>query len=61
MTTDNLTEEQRIERRRAFYAKVAEGLWKTMQSYPLQADLPKSHPDDYDGGRYDFYTTRGVK
>jgi hypothetical protein len=49
------------EERREFYKQVTEQLWKTMQSYPLQADLPKLHSDDYDGGRYDFYTTRGVK
>ena len=61
MTDDNLTEEERIERRRAFYAQVTERLWERMKTCPMQPDLEPVHPDDYDGGRFDYYSTRGVK
>jgi len=61
MTNDNLTDEQRIERRRAFYAQVTEQLWDRMKTYPIQPDLALVRSDDYDGGRFDYLTSRGVK
>jgi hypothetical protein len=48
------------EERREFYKRVTESLMELMKSSPLQADVDVED-DDYDGGRYDFYTTRGVK
>ena len=60
MTNDNLTDEQRIERRREFYKGVTERLMERMKNEGLDADVDVAD-DDYDGGRYDFYTTRGVK
>lgn len=51
-----LTAEERLE----FYKRVNESLMELMKSSPLQADVDVAD-DDYDGGRYDFYTTRGVK
>ena len=48
------------EERREFYNRVTESLMERMKSSPLQPDVDVAD-DDYDGGRYDFYTTRGVK
>ena len=48
------------EERREFYKRVTESLMEIMKTSPLQADVDVAD-DDYDGGRYDFYTTRGVK
>lgn len=50
-----------VEERREFYRGVTESLMERMKSYPIQPDLDVPDDDDYDGGRYDFYTTRGVK
>jgi hypothetical protein len=47
--------------RREFYKRVTESLMERMKSSPLQEDVDVADDDDYDGGRYDFYTTRGVK
>ena len=48
-----------VEERREFYKRVTESLMELMKNSPLQPDVDDD--DDYDGGRYDFYTTRGVK
>ena len=58
MINDNLTEEKRVQRRIEFYRKVSEMRDEMLKSYPMQEDVDVS--DDYDGGRYDFYTTRGI-
>jgi hypothetical protein len=44
-----------------FYRQVAKELAERLKSYPIQPDVDVPDDDDYDGGRYDFYTTRGVK
>ena len=56
-----LTDEQRIE----FYKGATDRLVERMKSYALYADDEEEQhssecDNDYDGGRYDFYTTRGV-
>jgi hypothetical protein len=51
-----LTAEERIE----FYKGVTERLMERMKNEGLGTDVDVDD-DDYDGGRYDFYTTRGVK
>jgi hypothetical protein len=56
-----LTVEERIE----FYKGVTERLVERMKSYALYADEEEEEhssecDNDYDGGRYDFYTTRGL-
>jgi hypothetical protein len=48
------------EERREFYKGVTERLMERMKNEGLGADVDVDD-DDYDGGRYDFYTTRGVK
>jgi hypothetical protein len=60
MITDNLTEEERVQRRIEFYREVAKGLAERLKAYPLQEDVATPHPDDYDGGRFDYYSSRGV-
>ncbi len=57
-----LTEEER----REFYKGATDRLMESWKSYSLYADDNDDEHDsecdnDYDGGRYDFYTTRGVK
>lgn len=49
-----------VEERREFYKKVTESLIERMKKEGLDADVDVAD-DDYDGGRYDFYTTRGIK
>jgi hypothetical protein len=49
-----------VEERRQFYKGVTEALWERIKTEGLDADADASHPDDYDGGRFDFYTTRGI-
>jgi hypothetical protein len=49
-----------VEERREFYKGVTETLWERIKREGLDADVDVDD-DDYDGGRYDFYTTRGVK
>ena len=61
MITDNLTEEERVQRRIEFYREVAKGLAERLKTYPLQEDVSTPHPDDYAGGRFDYLTSRGVK
>lgn len=61
MITDNLTEEERVQCRIEFYREVSKGLAERLKAYPLQEDVYTSHPDDYDGGRFDYLTSRGVK
>ena len=51
-----LTAEERCE----FYKRVTENLMERMKSSPLQADVDVED-DDYDGGRFDYLTSRGVK
>jgi hypothetical protein len=50
-----------VEERREFYKQVSKELAERLKSYPIQPDVDVPDDDDYDGGRYDFYTTRGVK
>ena len=61
MITDNLTEAERVQRRIEFYREVAKELAERLKTYPLQEDVDTPHPDDYDGGRFDYLTSRGVK
>jgi hypothetical protein len=49
-----LTVEERIE----FYKGVTELIMERIKNEGLQPDVDVD--DDYDGGRYDFYTTRGL-
>lgn len=49
-----------VEERRQFYKGVTEALWERIKTEGLDADADARHPDDYDGGRFDFYTTRGI-
>lgn len=50
-----------VEERREFYKGVTERLMERMKNEGLDADVDVADDDDYDGGRYDFYTTRGIK
>ena len=50
-----------VEERREFYKRVTESLMERMKSSPLQADVDVADDDDYDGGRFDYLTSRGVK
>lgn len=61
MINDNLTEAERVQRRIEFYAKVSAELASCLKGKTLCEDIPSSHDDDYDGGRFDYLTSRGVK
>jgi hypothetical protein len=51
-----LTVEERIE----FYKGVTERLMERIKNEGLQPDVDVAD-DDYDGGRFDYLTSRGVK
>lgn len=55
----NETDEQRIARLRAFYVEVDK--IHEARREPLGEDMPAIAHGDYDGGRFDFVTSRGLR